>query len=224
MVSGHVTHRQLCCLELSPYSMEILRRGLDHVKTKETKTVSSVLLEGMEYLATIGMMVMMEMADINQRVDEDKQEVADMGKDVDELSAMRQEVMELGVELTEVRGEAEECQGVMMLMRNALTDAIRGFEDAKVEWVWERDLLIAISSGLLRCVEVVERQIGPGTVDHPIIIEDSKDSGNDGDAEMAPGDEISLWARDMAELVDNTLVGNQIVYDLVPIEELTRSD
>jgi hypothetical protein len=126
-----------------------------------------------------------------------------------------------GVELTEARGEAEECRGAMMLMRNALTDVTREFQDSKAEWRHQIDLLTEISSGLLRCLEAVERQVGPGIVDRPIVIEDSEDSGNDGDMETAPGSVISLWARDVASTVDNTLVRNQIVYDLVPIEELT---
>jgi hypothetical protein len=83
--------------------------GLDHVKTKECPGVSEALLAGMEYSTTVGTMTMMETVDINQRVDEVKQEVVDVGNEVDELSGMRQEVMELGAELTEARGEVEEC-------------------------------------------------------------------------------------------------------------------
>jgi hypothetical protein len=40
--------------------------------------------------------------------------------------------------------------------------------------------------------------------------------------EMVPGDEISLWSQRNVgmDLADNTLVRNQIVYDLVLIEVL----
>jgi hypothetical protein len=40
--------------------------------------------------------------------------------------------------------------------------------------------------------------VGPGSAGCPIVIEDSEDSGNDGDMETAPGDEISVWARQVS--------------------------
>jgi hypothetical protein len=52
----------------------------------------------------------------------------------------------------------------MMLMRNSLTDAVREFQDQKEEWKLQIDLLTEISSGLLRRLEAVERQVGPGTL------------------------------------------------------------
>jgi hypothetical protein len=134
-----------------------------------------------------------------------------------EFSGLRQEMMELGAEMTE-------CRGVMMLMRGALTDATRELKDQKAEWAWEHDLLLQIQSGLLRRLEAVERQVGPSTVDHPIVIEDSEDSRDLRNMEMVVGDEISLWAQNVAESMDNTLVKNQMVYNLVPIEELTGSN
>jgi hypothetical protein len=112
----------------------------------------------------------------------------------------------------------------MMLMRNALTNVTREFEDFRAQWTEQREILIQICSGMLGRLETVEGLVGPRSVGRPIIIEDSEDGGNDGDLEMAPGDAISLWVRNVVSSADNTLVGNQMVYDLVPIEELTRSD
>jgi hypothetical protein len=224
MAVGHRARRQFCQVNLGLYSIGLLKCGLDHKKTKEWPGVNETLLARMEYTASVGVMSMMEVVDVNQWVDEIKTEVMGMGREVEVLSGMRQEVMKLGVELMEARGEMEDCHGAMMMMRNTLTDVMREFQDARVDWFQERDLLIQIQSSLLRCLEVVERQVGSGSMNRPIVIEDSEDSGNNGDVETALGDEISLWARNMAELVDNTLVENQIVYDLVPIEELTRSN
>jgi hypothetical protein len=143
--------------------------------------------------------------------------------EAEESSGMRSDLLELGVELMEARGELNECRGVMMLMRNTLTNAVQEFQHQKAEWERQRDLLVQISSGLLRRVEEVKRLVGPGSVNRPIVIKDS-DSGNDGDMETAPGDSISVWARQVSVEVDNTLVGDPIAYDLVPIEELTRSN
>jgi hypothetical protein len=43
----------------------LLKCGLNHQKTKEWPGVDKALLAGMEYLALIGVMSMMESADIN---------------------------------------------------------------------------------------------------------------------------------------------------------------
>jgi hypothetical protein len=145
-------------------------------------------------------------------------------EEAEESSGMRSDLLELGVELTEVRGELVDCRGAMMLMRNEMTDVVRDFQDQKREWEHQRDLLIQISSGLLRWVEALERDVGPGSAGRPIVIEDLEDSGNDGDMETAPGDSISVWARQVSADADNTLVRDQIVYELVPISELARSE
>jgi hypothetical protein len=219
MVSGRVARRQLCHLDLKPYSTRILMHGLDHMKTKESTTVSLTLLEGMEYSAMVGTMVSMEVADLSQKVDQIEEIAVEASKDVEEASETRKEMMELGAEMME-------CRGAMMMMRNALTDAIREFQDAKVDWIWESDLLIQIQTGLLCRLEAVERQVGPRSRDRPIVIKDSEDSGNNGGSEgmeTVPRDEISLWARNVADSAYNTLVNNQIVYELVLIKELGRS-
>jgi hypothetical protein len=96
-------------------------------------------------------------------------------------------------------------------------------KDQKREWEEHRDLLIQISSGLLHRVEMLEREVGLGSVNRPIIIA-SLDSGDDGDMETAPGSAISLWVRQVSVEADNTLVGDQMVYELVPISELARSE
>jgi hypothetical protein len=219
---GRVGRRQLRRLDLDPYPVGLLKRGLG--RRVQEKGVSQEVLQGMEYTGAVGVMLATDMANINKRVDEVTEEVKTMGEVIDKVAAVKREMMELGAELTEARGEVEECRGVMMLMRNALTDVTQDFQDQKATWKVQADLLTEISSKLLQRLEAVERQVGPGSAGRPIVIEDSVDSGDVADVEMAPGDEISLWARDIASQADNTLVRDQMVYELVPIEELTRSD
>jgi predicted nuclease with TOPRIM domain len=200
----------------------LLKHGLG--RRVQERGVSAEVLQGMEYTGTVRVMMATDMANINKRVDEVKEEVETMGREVDELSGLRQEVMELGAELTEARGEVEECRGAMMLMRNALTDVTREFQDFRAQWTEQREVLIRICSGLLGRLERVEGLVGPGSAERPIVIEDSEDSGNDEDMETAAQSVISLWARDVASTADNTLVENPVVYKLVPIEELTGSE
>jgi hypothetical protein len=219
---GRVGRRQLRWLDLDPYPAGLLKCGLG--QRVQEKGVSSEVLQGMEYTGAVRVMLATDMANINKRVDEVKEEVETMGKEVDELLAMRQEVMELGAELTEARGEAEECRGAMMFMRNALTDVTREFQDFRAQWTEQREVLIQICSGLLGRLEVVEGLVGPGSAERPIVIKDSEDSRNDGDMETAAGSFISLWVRDVASTADNTLVDNPMVYELVLIEELARSE
>jgi hypothetical protein len=218
---GRVGRRQLRRLDLDPYPTGLLKRGLS--KKVVEKGVSSEVLQGMEYTGAVGAMLSHDMANVNKRVDELTEVVERVGHETDELSGMRQEVMELGAELTEARGEAEECRGAMMLMRNALTDATREFQDFKVEWTEQREILIRICSGLLGRLEAVEGLVGPGSAGRPIVIGDS-DSGNDGDLETALEGPISAWSRQVSIEADNTLIGDPIVYDLVPISELARSE
>jgi hypothetical protein len=216
---GRVGRRALRRLDLDPYPTGLLKRGLGRRVVE--KGVSSEVLQGMEYTGAVGVMLCHDMANVNKRVDELTEVVERVGYETDELSEMRREVMELGAELTEARGEAEECRGAMMLMRNALTDATREFQDFRTEWTEQREILIRIASGLLSRVEVVEGLVGPGSVGHPIVIEDSEDGG---DMETAPGDVVSMWARQVSAEADNTLFGDPIVYELVPISELARSE
>jgi hypothetical protein len=151
---GRVGRRQLRRLDLDPYPTGLLKRGLS--KKVVEKGVSQEVLQGMEYTGAVGVMLSHDMANVNKRVDELTEVVERVGHETDELSGMRQEVMELGAELTEARGEAEECRGAMMLMRNALTDATREFQDFKAEWTEQREILIRICSGLLGRLEAVE--------------------------------------------------------------------
>jgi hypothetical protein len=220
---GRRARRQLRRVNLGPYATGLLKRGLDHQKTKEWPGVDGALLSGMEYSASVGVMAMMESADINKRIDMVEDMAKEAKEEAEESSGMRSDLLELGAELLEARGEMNECRGAMMMMRNALTDAARNFEDQKREWEDQRDLLVQISSGLLRRVEALERDVGPGSVGRPIVIEDSEDSGNDGDMETAPGDAVSVWARQVSAEADNTLVGDPMVYELVPISKLARS-
>jgi hypothetical protein len=210
---GRVGRRQLHRVDLDPYPTGLLKHGLE--KRVKEPGLSHEVLQGMEYTGAVGAMLVTDLANINKRVDEVKEEVTTMGEVVDELSTMKREMMELGAELTEARGEAEECQGAMMLMRNSLTDAVRDFQDQKAEWKLHVDLLTEISSGILRRLEAVKREVGPGTVHRPIVVPDS-DSGEEGEMVMV----IEVWAEEVEASADNTLIGDQIVYELVLIEEL----
>jgi hypothetical protein len=145
----------------------------------------------------VGVIVMMEAADMNQQVDQIEEIAVEASKDIEDASEMRREMMELGAEMTE-------CRGTMMMMRNAFTDAMRAAEDMKRTWDLEREDLLWIQVHLMEQVRNLQAAVCDLQRDHlggqvnPIILDsDSKgsESGEDVDVEMVAEDEISLLVQ-----------------------------
>jgi len=63
---GRVSHRQLDRLEVGPYQMALLKRGLS--KREEEEEEESDLCQAMEYSAAVGTMLVDDLASVNERV------------------------------------------------------------------------------------------------------------------------------------------------------------
>jgi hypothetical protein len=205
------------------------------------------LLVSMEYATAVRTVVMMEVVDLLLRVDRIKEITVEASWDAEDASDSRREMMELGVEMMELGVEMMElgvemmelgvemmeCREVMMLMQNVLMDVTRVVEDMKVQWDQEREDLLTIQVRLMEQVgnlQVVVYNLQGNLLSgcyNPIVLDlDDESDGGDADVEMAVEDEISLWSWDVdgrdGFSTQETLVGDQVVYELVPIESLTQ--
>jgi hypothetical protein len=100
---------------------------------------------------------------------------------------------------------------------------------------WEREDLLHIQVHLMEQVGTLQAAIYNLQADclggqaNPIVLDSNSkrsESGEDADVEMAVGDKISLWSQDVngrdGWSTQATLVGDQVLYDLVLIKELGR--
>ncbi|KAF9779766.1 hypothetical protein BJ322DRAFT_1024194 [Thelephora terrestris] len=78
--SRRVSQRKLACIETTPYASELLGHGVEFI-TETNKTFNSVLDASVIHTSNIGVMLMDEIAHVNERVDGRREEIERLEKD-----------------------------------------------------------------------------------------------------------------------------------------------
>ena len=91
-----VARRKLECLQLTPYQGSLLSQGVQP-QWEQREPYNMVLEASLRYAASCSVVVMDELADLNERVDVEMREVEE------DVRTLKREVVELRDELREVR-------------------------------------------------------------------------------------------------------------------------
>jgi len=148
---GCVLHRQLDRLEVGPYQKALLKRGLS--KREEEEESSSDLRQAMEYSAAVGMMLVNNLASVNERVgnalDVQSDRIGEWWEDYQE-SDVRMMSLEEWKDVTmadlaslEVRLDQDELDKELMVQETeGLKVRVEGLERQLAESRQEVDILV----------------------------------------------------------------------------------
>jgi len=204
---GRVARRKLDQMETGPYQRALLRRGIT-TKVDVEDERNPVLQQAMEYVGAVGTMVMDELAYVHERTE------TGLGM---AMNGIEREVTRVEETVNEHSMLIEEVQGdVGNLIAGARTSA--NIEDTlRIEVTGLHHLV----SHLLRRVMALE-----GRQEHPIVVEDSSEDGDDesSDDGRVDLDEVFRVIPGEENLVPVPVPAPGVVYQLVPIEDLAEEE